>query len=138
MFVEVHYNRDKTWWKVWWISGGVVERPGRGDWHGKLTANEVKAFFSKPGTYQDGDGLFLKVDMRGRCILARPHPASRKAARYTIGTAKLVTLANARIKAAKLREAVRIKGRDPVAEKRKTKATERHLRRRPLMPILSA
>jgi hypothetical protein len=32
---------------------------------GKLTAIAVKADLAAPGTYQDGDGLFLKVDKRG-------------------------------------------------------------------------
>ncbi|GFZ85688.1 hypothetical protein GCM10019071_13730 [Sphingobium fuliginis] len=32
---------------------------------GKLTANEVKAALGKPGTYSDGDGLFLKVSRTG-------------------------------------------------------------------------
>ena len=32
---------------------------------GKLTAIAVKARIATPGTYQDGDGLFLKVDKRG-------------------------------------------------------------------------
>lgn len=32
---------------------------------GKLTATAVKAALKLPGTYQDGDGLFLKVDKRG-------------------------------------------------------------------------
>ena len=32
---------------------------------GKLTAVAVKAALANPGTYQEGDGLFLKVDKRG-------------------------------------------------------------------------
>jgi len=32
---------------------------------GKLTAVAVKAALDNPGTYQDGDGLFLKVDKCG-------------------------------------------------------------------------
>jgi len=32
---------------------------------GNLTALAVKAAMSTPGTYQDGDGLFLKIDKRG-------------------------------------------------------------------------
>ena len=32
---------------------------------GKLTALAVKSTLANPGTYQDGDGLFLKVDKRG-------------------------------------------------------------------------
>jgi hypothetical protein len=39
---------------------------------GKLTANEVKSCLNKPGTYQDGDGLFLKVDKRGGASLTCP------------------------------------------------------------------
>lgn len=33
---------------------------------GNLTATGVKVALTNPGTYQDGDGLFLKVDKRGR------------------------------------------------------------------------
>lgn len=32
---------------------------------GRLTAIVVKAALANPGTYQDGDGLVLKVDKRG-------------------------------------------------------------------------
>lgn len=32
---------------------------------GKLTAVAVKAALTNPGTYQGGEGLFLKVDKRG-------------------------------------------------------------------------
>ncbi len=32
---------------------------------GKLTAVAVKAALANPGTYQDGDGLFLKVGKTG-------------------------------------------------------------------------
>ena len=32
---------------------------------GKLTAVAVKAALANPGTYQDGDGLVLRVDKRG-------------------------------------------------------------------------
>ncbi len=32
---------------------------------GKLTALAVKATLTNPGTYQDGDELFLKGDKRG-------------------------------------------------------------------------
>ena len=31
----------------------------------KFTALAIKAASANPGTYQDGDGLFLKVDKRG-------------------------------------------------------------------------
>ncbi|UNK77814.1 Arm DNA-binding domain-containing protein [Sphingopyxis granuli] len=32
---------------------------------GKFTVIAVKAALTNPGTYQDGDGLFLKVDKHG-------------------------------------------------------------------------
>lgn len=89
---------------------------------GKLTANEVKAFLAKPGTYQDGDGLFLKVKKDGGASwkLRVQHEGKRRD--IGLGGAKLVSLAQARAKAAEYRKAVRIEGRDLVAERRETKA----------------
>jgi integrase len=89
---------------------------------GKLTANGVKAALGKPGVHQDGDGLFLKVDRRGGASwkLRVQHEGERRD--YSIGSAKLVTLAEARAKASDYRRAVRVEGRDPLAEKRRIKA----------------
>ena len=89
---------------------------------GKLTANEVKAALGKPGTYSDGDGLFLKVSgTKGASWLLRvQHEGKRRD--IGLGSAKLVTLAAARAKAAEARKATREDGRDLVAEKRKAKA----------------
>ncbi|WP_394357127.1 Arm DNA-binding domain-containing protein [Sphingopyxis indica] len=58
----------------------------------KLTALAVKAGLANPGTYQDGDGLFLKVDKRGGAYwLLRPQ---RDGKRHDIGlgSAKLLPL----------------------------------------------
>ena len=89
---------------------------------GKLTANEVKAALSKPGTYSDGDGLFLKVSKTGGAswLLRVQHEGKRRD--IGLGSAKLVTLAGVRAKAAEARRAIREDGRDLVAEKRKAKA----------------
>jgi integrase len=89
---------------------------------GKLTANEVKASLSKPGTYQDSGGLFLKVDPRGGAswTLRVQHRGKRRD--IGLGSAALVTLASARAKAADARKAVREEGRDVVAERRQAKA----------------
>lgn len=89
---------------------------------GKLTANEVKAALTKPGTYGDGDGLFLKVSRTGGSswLLRVQHDGKRRD--IGLGSAKLVTLAAARAKAAETRKATREDGRDVVAEKRKAKA----------------
>jgi len=88
---------------------------------GKLTANEVKAALSQPGTYNDGDGLFLKVSKTGGAswLLRVQHEGKRRD--IGLGSAKLVTLAGARAKAAEARKATREDGRDLVAEKRKAK-----------------
>ncbi|MET0248424.1 MAG: integrase arm-type DNA-binding domain-containing protein [Sphingobium sp.] len=89
---------------------------------GKLTANEVKAVLAKPGTYGDGNGLFLKVSRTGGAswLLRVQHEGKRRD--IGLGSAKLVTLAAARAKAAEARKATREDGRDLVAEKRKAKA----------------
>ena len=88
---------------------------------GKLTANEVKAALSKPGTYGDGDGLFLKVAKSGGAswIVRVQHQSKRRD--IGLGSAKLVSLAAARAKAAEARKAIREDGRDLVAERRKVK-----------------
>ena len=89
---------------------------------GKLTANEVKAALTKPGNYGDGNGLFLKVSRTGGAswLLRVQHDGKRRD--IGLGSAKLVTLAAARAKAAEARKATREDGRDLVAEKRKAKA----------------
>lgn len=89
---------------------------------GKLTANEVKAAVGRPGVYQDGDGLFLKVDSRGGASWKVRVQHEGKRRDYSLGSAKLVTLAEARAKAGDVRKAVRIEGRDVRAEKRKAAA----------------
>lgn len=89
---------------------------------GKLTANEVKASLTKPGTYSDGDGLFLKVSRTGGAswLLRVQHEGKRRD--IGLGSAKMVSLAAARAKAAETRKATREDGRDVIAEKRKAKA----------------
>jgi len=89
---------------------------------GKLTANGVKGALGKPGSYQDGDGLILKVDARGGASwkVRIQHEGNRRD--YSLGSAKLVTLAQARAKASDYRRAIRAEGRDPIAEKREAKA----------------
>lgn len=85
---------------------------------GKLTALGVKALIEgpRPGVHPDGDGLVLKVDPRGGASwkLRVQHEGRRRD--YAIGSAKLVTLAQARTKAADYRRMVRVEGRDPIDE----------------------
>lgn len=79
---------------------------------GNLSAVAVKAALANPGTYQDGDGLFLKVDKRGGASwnLRPQHDGKRR----DVGTvsAKPVTLAEAREKAGQVRKAIKVENRD--------------------------
>ena len=85
---------------------------------GKLTAVAVKAALTNPGTYQDGDGLFLKVDKRGGAYWLLRLQRDGKRQDMGLGSAKLITLAEARGKAVNLRKAVKVEGRDVLIEKK--------------------
>ncbi len=52
---------------------------------GKLTAVAVKAALANPGPYQDGEGLFLKIDKRGGAYWLLRLQTGWQAARYWIG-----------------------------------------------------
>lgn len=85
---------------------------------GKLTATKVKAEIGNPGTYQDGDGLFLKVDKRGGASWVVRLQRDGKRRDIGLGSAKLLTLADARDKANELRKAIKFEKRDVLAERR--------------------
>ena len=84
---------------------------------GKLTATAIKAS-KKPGRYGDGDGLFLVISKTGSASwIVRVQKAGRRRD-IGIGSAKKVSLASARERAAMVRSQVEA-GLDPVAERRK-------------------
>lgn len=85
---------------------------------GKLTALAAKAALANPGTYQDGDGLFLKVDKRGGASWTLRLQRDGKRQDIGLGSAKLLTLAEARDKASQARKAMKVERRDILAEKR--------------------
>lgn len=89
---------------------------------GSLTAVAVKAALANPGTYQDGDGLFLKVKKSGGASWMVRVQRDGKRQDIGLGSAKLVTLAEARQKAQEVRKATRVERRDILAE-RKDEAT---------------
>ena len=91
---------------------------------GKLTAVAVKAALANPGTYQDGDGLFLKVDKRGGAYWNLRLQRDGKRQDLGLGSAKLVTLAEARAKAADLRKAVKVEKRDVLTERKDEEAAK--------------
>lgn len=85
---------------------------------GKLTVVAVKAALANPGTYQDGDGLFLKVDKRGGASWTLRLQRDGKRQDIGLGSAKLFTLAQVREKAGVLRKAVKVDRRDILAERK--------------------
>lgn len=84
----------------------------------KMTAVSVKAAMTTPGTHQDGHGLFLKVTKTGSASWILRIQRDGKRRDIGIGSAKLITLAVAREKAADLRRAVKVERRDVLAERR--------------------
>ena len=85
---------------------------------GKLTAVAVKAALANPGTYQDGDGLFLKVGKSGSASWLLRLQQDGKRRDIGVGSAKLVTLAQAREKANELRKAIKVDKRDVLTERK--------------------
>src|SRR3546814_3951661 len=85
---------------------------------GKLTAIAVKAALANPGTYQDGEGLFLKVDKRGGASWFLRLQRDGKRHDIGLGSAKLLTLAEARETSRGLRKAVKVERRDVLAERK--------------------
>ncbi|KAE8240391.1 hypothetical protein A4X03_0g8538 [Tilletia caries] len=85
---------------------------------GKLTALAVRAALTNPGTYQDGDGLFLKVDKRGGASWTLRLQRDGRRQDIGLGSAKLLTLAEARDKASQTRKAIKVERRDILAERK--------------------
>jgi hypothetical protein len=85
---------------------------------GKLSAVAVKAALANSGTYQDGDGLFLKVGKSGAASWLVRLQQDGKRRDIGLGSAKLLTLAEAREKAGQLRKAIKVEKRDVLAERK--------------------
>jgi integrase len=85
---------------------------------GKLTAVTVRSALANPGTYQDGEGLFLKVDKRGGASWTLRLQRDGKRQDIGLGSARLLTLADARDKATGLRKAFKVDRRDVLAERK--------------------
>ncbi len=84
---------------------------------GNLTAMAVRAALANPGAYQDGDGLFLKVKKScGASWMVRVQ-RDGKGQDLGLGSAKLVTLAEACQKAQEVCKATRVERRSILAER---------------------
>ena len=84
---------------------------------GRLSATAVKAA-KLPGRYGDGDGLYLLVSRAGARSWVCRVQKDGKRRDIGLGSAKKVSLALARERAAKVRTQVEV-GLDPIAERRK-------------------
>jgi integrase len=98
------------------FDGGDMKRTGQHPHHA-LSAVKINAL-KAPGRYADGNGLYLLVDASGakRWIL-RTVIQGRGRTDIGLGGVSLVSLKEARDKAAALRKAAR-EGADPIADKR--------------------
>lgn len=84
---------------------------------GKLTALKVKAL-TEPGSYVDGDGLMLVIGATGAARWKLRATIAGKRRDVGVGSLKVLSLADARAKAAELRRQIAL-GLDPIAERKK-------------------
>ena len=84
---------------------------------GNLTALKMKAM-TEPGRYSDGDGLILDVSAKGSASWLLRITIAGKRRDIGLGSLKVLTLAEARAKAADYRRQI-AQGIDPVAERKK-------------------
>ena len=89
----------------------------------KLTALQIKSL-NEPGRHGDGDGLYLNVSPSGSKSWVQRIVIEGRRRDIGLGSFPTVSLAQARGLAASNRAAV-AEGRNPLAEKRETKATAR-------------
>ena len=85
--------------------------------HRRLSAAGVRTH-SKPGRYADGNGLYLLVDPSGAKRWVLRTVVSGRRCDLGLGSAQLVSLADAREDAARLRRVARAGG-DPISERRR-------------------
>ena len=86
----------------------------------KLTARKA-AVLSKPGRHSDGGGLFLSIGQGGQRRWTFMWVRDGRQREAGLGSASIITLAEARQRAAECRQLV-AKGEDPIAAKRAAKA----------------
>lgn len=91
---------------------------------GNLTAAKIKVALTNPGTYSDGDGLILRVDKRGGAYWLCRLQRDGKRQDIGLGSAKLLSLADARDKAQEVRKAIKIEKRDILAERKSDAAAK--------------
>ena len=86
---------------------------------GNLTALKVRNL-KEPGRYSDGDGLMLEIGKSGRASWMLRVQSNGRRRDIGLGSASLVSLAEAREEAGRIRKAI-YAGQDPVAERKKVR-----------------
>jgi len=87
--------------------------------HPDKALSAIKIRNAEPGRYADGNGLYLVVDDSGAKRWILRTVIKRKRCELGLGGLSLVSLAEAREEAVRLRKIARIKGGDPLAERRR-------------------
>ncbi len=103
-----------------WVGTGVRILKPKGRVTNRLPARAVQTI-STTGKYADGGGLYLVVTPSGSKNWAMRYTIEGKAREAGLGSARDVTLAEARLKAAEFR-AIIARGDDPLTSKPKAKA----------------
>ncbi len=96
---------------------------------GKLTARMV-ASLSEKGRYHDGDNLVLQVGPNGNKSWLFAYMLNGRSRAMGLGSAKLLTLQEARDKAFALRRRLKLEGIDPIDERKAARA-------RPIVPTFA-
>lgn len=89
----------------------------------RLTAVSIR--HAKPGRYADGNGLYLFVDDSSSKRWVLRVAVNGKRHDIGLGSARLVTLADARAEATRLRKIARVDKGDPLAERRRAQLEQR-------------
>lgn len=90
---------------------------------GQLTVTKIKSL-NEPGRYTDGAGLILNVSRTGSKSWILRVQAQGRRRDFGLGSARDVTLAEARDEARRLRRLIRA-GVDPLVERRREQARNR-------------
>jgi integrase len=103
--------------------GGSVKGDDMARETNKLTVKEVEAILKagRPGKYRDGGGLLLQI-VGGSAVWVWRGTVKGKRSDLGLGSARLVSLKEARDKAHEMRKTAR-DGRDPTAERKATSMT---------------
>jgi hypothetical protein len=87
----------------------------------KVTNINVKALLKQPGRHTVGDGLHLKVLDENRAYWVYRYRANGKERETSVGSARKLSLPEARTRHLELRKAVKVDRKDPLVEKRAAK-----------------